>query len=279
VKTTLNCHYCNTEVYMPFRCPYCGNYFCPEHRMPENHKCPEIWKAKKTQPETQTTTPLQSSYQHTITTYAPVIPKRGLRFSTKELQHITIGAALVMAVGVSITLGIQTNIQMDTTTQRTAALTLAALFTASFLLHELAHKTIAQRYGLWAEFRLTLWGALITLISIFSPLFKLISPGAVMISGSFVDKKIMGKTAIAGPATNIILATILGTATMFALNSIISFILLFSAYINAFLATFNLIPFGILDGHKIFFWNKLIWALAFTTALALTIPTAYFLFR
>jgi Zn-dependent protease len=255
---------------MPFRCPYCGNYFCAQHRLPENHNCPEIWKAKIAQPPLQTATPTQGTYQHTITTYAPIIPKKGLRFSQKETQHILIGTALVMAVGISITLAISTDI--------TIALTLGALFTASFLLHEIAHKTMAQRYGLWAEFRLTTWGAIITLVSIISPL-KLISPGAVMISGSFVDKKIMGKTAIAGPTTNIILAAILGISALITpLNSAINFILLYSAYINAFLATFNLIPFGIIDGYKIFTWNKLIWALAFTAAIALTIPTAYYLF-
>jgi Zn-dependent protease len=99
-----------------------------------------------------------------------------------------------------------------------------------------------------------------------------------MISGSFVDNKIMGKTAIAGPTTNIILAATLGISSIITSNQTISFILLYSAYINAFLATFNLIPFGIIDGYKIFTWNKLIWALAFAAAIALTIPTAYYLF-
>ena len=25
---------------LPFKCPYCGKYFCIEHRLPENHNCP-----------------------------------------------------------------------------------------------------------------------------------------------------------------------------------------------------------------------------------------------
>lgn len=269
----MNCHQCNTEVYMPFRCPYCGNFFCATHRLPENHNCPEIWKAKISPPPLQTVTPQQAAYQHTITTYAPIIPKRGLRFSQKEIQHILVGTALVMAVGISITLGITTSIPLDFTTQLTIALIMAAIFTASFLTHEIAHKIAAQRYGLWAEFRLTTWGALLTLVSIISPL-KLISPGAVMISGSFVDKKIMGKTAIAGPAMNITLAVILGTIALYTTEPIITFITAYSAFINAFLAAFNLIPFGIIDGYKIFTWNKLTWALAFAIAVALTILTA-----
>lgn len=267
VKTSLNCHYCNVETYMPFKCPYCGNYFCPEHRLPENHNCPEILKAKTPQPPIQTMPIAQGTYQHAVT-YAPVIPKGALRFSAKEIQHILIGTALVMAVGISIALEYSPIIEI--------ALSLAALFTASFLLHEFAHKIVAQRYGLWAEFRLTMWGALITFISILSPFFKLISPGAVMISGSFVDKKIIGKTAIAGPITNIILAAILGV-TRFSTppNSTIAFIAGWGAFINAFLAIFNLIPFSIIDGHKIFSWDKLAWALAFATALILTILTSF----
>jgi Zn-dependent protease len=256
---------------MPFRCPYCGNFFCAEHRLPENHNCQEIWKAKIPQPPLQTITPIkkEGSYQHTVT-YAPIIHKNGLRFSQKELQHILIGTLLVMAVGISITLEISTDL--------TIALVLGVLFTASFLLHEMAHKIAAQSYGLWAEFRLTAWGALITLISIFSPVFKLISPGAVMISGSFADKKIIGKTAMAGPATNIILAAIFGVTSPLTANLSVN-ILLYSAYINGFLAAFNLIPVGIIDGYKIFTWNKLVWALLFVAAIALTILTAYYLFR
>ena len=205
------------------------------------------------------------------------MPKKGiLRFSAKELQDILIGATLVLAVGISFAFfeipGYLA--KKGFTIQLAIALSLAAFFTASFLLHEFAHKAIAQRYGLWAEFRLTLWGALITLISILSPI-KLISPGAVMISGNFVDRKTIGRTAIAGPTTNIILATIFaaifGAATFLAPNTAITFIAGWVAYINAFLALFNLIPFSIIDGHKIFSWNKLVWALAFTAALTLTI--------
>jgi len=142
---------------------------------------------------------------------------------------------------------------------------LSIAFTASFLLHELAHKFSAQHFNLWAEFRLTLQGALITLISIFLP-FKLISPGAVMIAGSGT-RETVGKTAIAGPITNLVLAT---TFSMFAPISHLFWVV---AFINAFLAVFNLIPFGVMDGLKVFKWNMLIWAIAFATAATLTIYT------
>lgn len=142
---------------------------------------------------------------------------------------------------------------------------LSIAFTASFLLHELAHKFSAQHFNLWAEFRLTLQGALITLISIFLP-FKLISPGAVMIAGSGT-RETVGKTAIAGPITNLVLAT---TFSMFAPISHLFWVV---AFINAFLAVFNLIPFGVMDGLKVFMWNKLVWAIGFAVAATLTIYT------
>ena len=38
----------------------------------------------------------------------------------------------------------------------------AVFMTISFLTHEIAHKVTAQKAGLWAEFRLTTWGAVLT---------------------------------------------------------------------------------------------------------------------
>ena len=35
----VQCDYCGKDEYMPFRCKYCGGYFCSEHRLPEMHNC------------------------------------------------------------------------------------------------------------------------------------------------------------------------------------------------------------------------------------------------
>jgi len=34
------CEYCGAEVEFPFKCNYCGKYFCEAHRLLENHNCP-----------------------------------------------------------------------------------------------------------------------------------------------------------------------------------------------------------------------------------------------
>ncbi len=36
----MKCHDCGKEIALPFKCPYCEQYFCIEHRLPENHLCP-----------------------------------------------------------------------------------------------------------------------------------------------------------------------------------------------------------------------------------------------
>ena len=33
------CEYCGAEIELPFKCNYCGKYFCEAHRLLENHNC------------------------------------------------------------------------------------------------------------------------------------------------------------------------------------------------------------------------------------------------
>lgn len=35
-----SCNFCGINAgYLPFKCSFCGNYFCKDHRLPENHGC------------------------------------------------------------------------------------------------------------------------------------------------------------------------------------------------------------------------------------------------
>ncbi len=213
----------------------------------------------------------QSSYEYTVTFGTPIRVRKQIYFSPKEIRHLAIAALLVVGIGLS------SGIYSDVFTQMGGTLMIAAfavILTASFFMHEIAHKITAQRKGLWAEFRLTLMGAVITLISIISPIFKIISPGAVMIAGP-ARREDIGKISIAGPATNIILSIAFFLAAFLPIQY--SLIFLLSAAFNAWIALFNLIPAGILDGLKIFMWNKKLWTLAFTLSLSLTVVSYWFI--
>jgi Zn-dependent protease len=125
----------------------------------------------------------------------------------------------------------------------------------AFLMHELAHKLIAQRYKCWAEFRadMTMLG-LGVLMSFLGVVF--IAPGAVMIFGN-IDYKQNGKISLAGPLTNIILAIILAPLLFVNFsNSLINTIIDSGYLINAWLALFNMIPLWNFDGAKIYAWNR-----------------------
>lgn len=260
----MKCEECGQETFLAFHCRYCGGQFCAAHRLPENHKCPELDLARAPRQEEAKVISSPSTYEYRVT-FGPTRRRKGrIYFSITELKHLTIAALLVIAVGLLSALYIGASPQAVFTT---SAVAFTAILTLSFFIHEIAHKITAQRRGLWSEFRLTIWGAALTLIFAFLPI-KLISPGAVMIAGA-AEKKEIGRISIAGPITNIALSTVfLGTASV---PSPYSPILLFGGFFNAYMASFNLVPFGMLDGLKIFNWNKIIWGLVFATSAALTV--------
>lgn len=36
------CAYCGEMTDMPFECNYCRDPFCPDHRLPEDHRCVKL---------------------------------------------------------------------------------------------------------------------------------------------------------------------------------------------------------------------------------------------
>ncbi|MBT4446276.1 hypothetical protein HOA92_03380 [archaeon] len=131
---------------------------------------------------------------------------------------------------------------------------LVSMFTAGlgFVLHELAHKFVAQHYGCLAEFRAfdRMLYLAVGLAAVVGWIFA--APGAVMISGS-VTRKENGIISMAGPATNFVLAGIF----FFIAQAVPIFRI--GYFINAWLGLFNMIPFGNFDGKKILAWSKAWW--------------------
>lgn len=272
----MNCQTCGTEVTLPYMCPYCGGQFCSQHRLPENHACPQISRARTQRQNTVEAVMTQTGggYNYSFNfNPQPIRTPRRVNFSPKEVKHIGVAAALVIGIGFSI--GVYSNIFSGFNFWTIDMMAVFALcLTASFLVHEIAHKVMAQKHGLWAEFRLTMWGAILTLASVFLP-FKMIAPGAMMVGGT-ADRKGIMKISVAGPVTNIVFSAVFFVA-VFTLPWY-SYVFAFAAYINAFMAVFNLVPFSILDGFKIFSMDKKVWAAAFIPSLVLTIFGYWLLF-
>ena len=136
-----------------------------------------------------------------------------------------------------------------------------------FVLHELAHRFVAKKFGLHAEYRMWVFGLVFAIaLALFTP-FIFAAPGAVYIFGKDVSRKKNGLISLAGPATNIGLGIIFLVFGTLVLGAAISGALFFAASVNFFLALFNLIPFGPLDGSKVFEWNPLVWAVFFVPML------------
>lgn len=160
--------------------------------------------------------------------------------------------------------------------------TCMALVFASFLLHELGHKLVAQKYGMWSEYRMYPLGLGLTLVtSMFGFLFA--APGAVYIRGNVGDES-NGRISIAGPLVNIVLAAVgIVGCLMFNNSAAVLFLSMFAS-LNSFLAMFNLLPIPPLDGSKILRWNKVVWCIAFAIAAAEVLylffgmPTLYWTF-
>lgn len=252
----MRCEKCGVEEPFPFVCSYCGKPFCGDHRLPENHDCEKLWMAKPPAKEAQPSRQ-QGQQPFQLSGWLTGQPNK-YWFSSTELKHLAVGTLLVAFVALNFT-------GSFIPTQLTILLTL--IFTASFLLHEIAHKFTAQRNGMWSEFRLTLFGALLTAISIISPL-KLIAPGAVVMSGR-TDLRTIGKISFAGPLTNIVLGFSFWTLSLLSADPATRFIFSWGAEVNAILAVFNLIPFGVLDGQKVMAWNLKVWGVGISLAVAL----------
>jgi Zn-dependent protease len=153
-----------------------------------------------------------------------------------------------------------------------------------FLLHELAHKFVAQHYGYRAEYKASVFGLILTVIMALTIGIVFAAPGAVVIrkpqystsrsTYSYdesddaywdrLERKIGSEDlwiSLAGPMTNIILTALFFALLMSGLLG--SMLMIDAAYvalrINLMLAAFNLIPIDPLDGGKVFRGNPLVW--------------------
>ncbi len=134
-----------------------------------------------------------------------------------------------------------------------------ALFTVgvSFIVHEMSHKLVAQRYGSWAEFRMSPFMLALMLFLVYEFGFLFAAPGAVMIYGGNVGRRENGRISLAGPLSNLLLG--LAFFPLLSETGILYEIGRYGVLINIALALFNMIPFSVFDGRKVWAWNKLVY--------------------
>ncbi|MFO8078208.1 MAG: site-2 protease family protein [Thermoplasmatota archaeon] len=192
-------------------------------------------------------------------------PSLAIRFSRKEISHILIAIG-TLTIAFSFAMAPGGAIRNPGVALSYIPLSFLAIVTA-FFCHELAHKYVGQKYGYWSEFRMYPQGLLFALfLGVFLGVV-FAAPGAVQIFGS-PNREQSGKISAAGPAMNLCIALILFPVSLLG-SGLVAQIGFFVAYINAFLALFNLLPFGPLDGAKIFYWRKEIWILLFILGISL----------
>jgi len=195
----------------------------------------------------------------------------------KELRDLVISAlALALAFGIALSGGFRA-FQQPAILVLVIGMALVAV-SLGFVFHELGHRLIARRFGYFAEYAMWPMGLMVALgFSLFGFVFA--APGAVMIypratvlGTASLSRQKIGLISLAGPATNI------GLAVAFLVLDYIQPALLFTlgARINTWLALFNLIPFGPLDGAKILKWNKGIWLISIAGAGGLFAAQRFF---
>jgi len=155
------------------------------------------------------------------------------------------------------------------------------LFTVGigFISHELGHKWMAERYGARARFIVWKEGLILMFVLALFPGIIFAAPGAVYIFKPYMSKKENGIISLAGPVVNIVLwlffmSVLIGSSLLsIELTQVVKEIVIFGMNINAMLAVFNLLPVLILDGAKVFNWNKGAWVAAFVLSVVMMLSS------
>lgn len=127
-----------------------------------------------------------------------------------------------------------------------------------FLLHELAHRVLARQYGAEAHFVANNPWLLISIVIAFAGWF-IAAPGAVWHRGYLTIRQ-SGLIALAGPATNLVLALLFLMMVFVAPAGFWSVVAQVGYSINAWLGLFNMIPAGPFDGKKVLDWDWRVFA-------------------
>ena len=204
---------------------------------------------------------------------------RGIEFTSRELLDL---AAALVALGVAFAIffagGGMGLVRLFASGVGTFALAVGvSLATAgvAFLCHELGHKVVAVRFGRIAHFRADYGMLFIAVLSALAG-FLFAAPGAVYHSGRSTPRE-HGLIALAGPAVNVALALLFVPAFLLGGGGLVELVGARGVAINLFLAAFNLVPFGPLDGSTILDWSKVVGGVLFLPTAAVTFYVVFVL--
>ncbi|HWQ67688.1 MAG TPA: peptidase M50 [Methanospirillum sp.] len=128
----------------------------------------------------------------------------------------------------------------------------------AFVIHEMAHKFTAMKYGYWAEFQMNTQMLVVAVAVAAIAKVVFAAPGATMIYGNGITTEENGKISLAGPLSNLILLIPFAAILFIGMNAGIfemALLGIVGVRVNAMIAAFNLLPLGPLDGVKILAWN------------------------
>ncbi len=160
-----------------------------------------------------------------------------------------------------------------------------SLFTAgiAFLLHEMAHKFTAMKYGYWAEFQMSSMMLVVAVAMAAIAGIVFAAPGATVIysNGREISKEENGVISLAGPLSNLILLIPFAGILLISMQSpeigLLGIFGIIGIKINAMIAAFNLLPIGPLDGKKILNWNAGIFIIMAVAAFGILFASLYYL--
>lgn len=154
-----------------------------------------------------------------------------------------------------------------------------------FVLHEMAHKFIAMRYGFWAEFRKDNNMLLVAVVLAALVGFVFAAPGATVIytnpaEGRTISREQNGKISAVGPVINLLLCIPFAALLIAGIGNIstpegVVRIGLMGLQVNAMLASFNMLPVSVLDGRKVLAWNVGAFAVLVVAAFAVLLGSFY----
>ncbi len=267
----VKCSACPPEVehQVVVQCPYCSQLLCEQHLPIKAHQCSALL-------QNNPLFPLETVFRQAVATQpakrklSSAEVKKRYEYALKQSSDIIMvgNEAIDLFIGGLLILfalsGFETwgEVLRGNYDGLVEVMINFIILMPAFILHELAHKFVAQRKQLFARYVLHAKGIMFTLITTLIR-FGIVAPGFVAIIGQ-VDKRGNGHISIVGPLTNLLLGSIgLLLASMTQLLGINTPLLLLfyykMAFFNSFLALFNLIPVWNLDGAKVLRWNPLMW--------------------